>query len=108
MSNNNNYDSDNEMTVVTGSDTVHPPVQCLWKNSTIKLSFQWQEAMPASGLVVKATTNLDVMQKSFQQDMKLHDNHDNGLHDYTLPDAAKFTTMYSITSVKGNTKKKEN
>jgi hypothetical protein len=48
------------------------------------------------------------MQKSFQQDMKLHDNHDNGLQDYTLPDAAKFATMYSVTSVKGNTKKKKN
>jgi hypothetical protein len=61
--------------------------------STIKLSFQWQEAIPASGLAVKATTILDVMQKSFQQDMKIHDNHDNGLQDYTLPDAAKFATM---------------
>jgi hypothetical protein len=80
MSNNNHHDSDD-------SDTVQPYVQRWWKTSNIKLSFHLQETMSACESAVKATTFLDVIQKSFQQDIKIYDNHDNELRDYTLPDA---------------------
>jgi hypothetical protein len=107
MINNNNNNFNDEMTVVTGNITVHPTVQCVWKNSTIKMSIQSQEAMPASEMAIKAITIPDDMQKTFQQDIKTYDNRNNELRDYTLQDTAKFATMYHVTCAKGNSKKRQ-
>jgi hypothetical protein len=63
--------------------------------------------MPAREMAVKAIAILHVMHKSFQQDIKIYNNHNNELQDYTLTDVATFATVYHVTSVKGNPKKNQ-